>query len=138
MTRFGAFSTGDMDVLKLAGAVVLGLFALALWYGFVRTVPVEAAAGVIRAKVHKPAGQYTVTPVGLDRGFRMPSSVPIGEAYVLTIELEDIAGAVAAVVNPLQARSLDVGDRIRIHYQRRGFPPLWERLTVTRVESAHP
>jgi hypothetical protein len=126
-----------MSTVQLTAAAGFALVALAMWWGFLRPVPEIRATGVVEAKVHKPAGEYQRTPVELSRGFRAPTRVPTAEAWIFQVRLDESGELAAVAQNVIAAREFEVGDRVDIAFQRRGFPPLWERVTVIRMES-HP
>ena len=120
--------------LEFGAIVLLAGFSLVLWQAFLRQVPVEVATGTITEKVYKPEGTYDQHQHGLDRGFRMPVRIPVAEGYILVIRLDQGEGTAGASVNMIQARQFNPGDRVRIHYQVRGIPSIWERFTVLDVQ----
>lgn len=127
-----------MSTLQLALAALLALFALAMWWGFIRTVPETTATGVIEAKVYKPEGTYERVPVELDRGFRVPTRIPTAEGYIFQVRLDGSGEITGVALNTILSRQFDEGDRVVVRFQRRGFPPLWERLTVTGMDPPEP
>ena len=125
-----------MATLKLTAAAVLAAFAFAMWYAFIRRVPEESAEGTITDKLYKPAGTYSLQHPGVDRGFRMPTSIPIAEAYVFAVRLDGAGEQVAAALNTIESRQFKVGQRVRVQFQRRGLPLLWQRITVNSMSPA--
>lgn len=124
-------SAGNVVLWVLAA--IFALFALLMWFAFLRPVPTTTAAGRIVEMQYKPEGTYQQHQSGLSRGFRMPNSIPMAEAYILGIEL-DSGERVAASVNVVESREYSIGQRVRIGYVVRGVPPIWERFTVVALE----
>lgn len=127
-----------MSTLQWAAVLLLALFALAMWWGFIRTVPEATATGVIEAKVYKPEGTYERAPVELQRGFRMPVRIPLAEGYIFQVRIDGSGEIAYVALNTILSRQFEEGDRIVVRFQRRGFPPLWERVTVIGMEEADP
>ncbi|NJD10276.1 MAG: hypothetical protein FIB01_07465 [Gemmatimonadetes bacterium] len=124
-----------MELVKPAAIVILLGFAAAMWYGFIRPVPEQTAMGRILAKYHKPEGETVVSISGANRGFQTPTRIPIAEAYLFDVEL-DGGQRVGASLNVVMGRDLGEGQRVRVRYIKRGFPPFWSKLMVTALEPA--
>jgi hypothetical protein len=109
-----------MDSWKLVG--IAALFALSglLWVGFVRRGPERTALGT----------------VGANRGFNTPTNIEIPESNVFELRLDGIAEPVRASFNTVKGRQFEVGQRVRVQYVRRGFPPLWQRIGVVDMTPA--
>lgn len=127
-----------MARLQLAAAFVLGLVALAVWWGFLRRAPETTAIGVVEARVHKPPGEFQRVPMELQRGFRTPTRIPLAEAWLFEVRLDEPDEVVGVSLNAILGRGFDIGDRVRLSFARRGFPPLWTRITVTSMEHVEP
>jgi hypothetical protein len=125
-----------MDTPKLLGALALALVAALLWFAFLRRTPEETATGVITHKVYKPAGTYTQQPVGTDRGFRVPTNIPIAEGYLFGVRLDDGGDPVGVALNEVSSRQYEVGQRVRLRLTHRGLPPLWQRAVVLDMTPA--
>jgi hypothetical protein len=125
-----------MDLPKLLGAVALAAVAALMWFAFIRRTPEETATGTITHKVYKPAGTYTQQPVGADRGFRVPTNIPMAEGYIFNVALDGGAEPVAVSLNAVSSRQYEVGQRVRLRLTHRGLPPLWQRAVVLDMSPA--
>src|SRR5216684_2590349 len=114
-------------------AAICGVFALLLWFVFLRPVAQKTAQGVITHKILKPAGQYVQYPVGMRSAFFAPSHIPIAECYVFTIQVDDLAADVAVALNTLAAEEYEVGQKVKIQYEERSLPGIWRRVYVTQM-----
>jgi hypothetical protein len=114
----------------LAVAIVFAVIAVAIWAVFLRPVPVETASGIITRKTFKPAGTYWQYPVGIDRGFRTATPIPIAEAYVFEIEIDGVQGPVFFSLNTVASQAFVVGQSVQIRYKTRVIPLLFKRLYV--------
>jgi hypothetical protein len=119
-----------MDGSKLAGIAALGALAAIAWLAFVHRGPERVALATILTKGYVAASTYTQQPIGADRGFRTPTSIPIAESYAFELELDGVSDPVRASFNAVKSRQFDVGQRVRVQYARRGIPPFWQRITV--------
>jgi hypothetical protein len=120
-------------VLTLVAAAVLAALAAVLWFVLVRPVPEETAAATIMAKTLRAAGTYTQQMVGSDRAFRVPTEIPVAEAYVLKLAVDGMARPVQVSLNTVQGRGLEAGQRVQVRYIRRTFRPFWRRVIVVEV-----
>lgn len=123
-----------MPTKEMVLAGIFLSFAAVIWLVFLRPVPVEKLTGIIRTKVFKPAGEYMQYQPGNRTSFRTPTRIPIEECYVLGIEVEGERDEFKYAVNTTAATRFEVGQRVVIEYQRRGFPPFWRRVYVTDVQ----
>ena len=114
----------------LAVAIVFAVIAVAIWAVFLRPVPVETASGIITRKTFKPAGTYWQYPVGIDRGFRTATPIPIAEAYVFELEIDGLQGPVFFSLNTVASQAFEVGQSVQIRYKTRVIPLLFKRLYV--------
>lgn len=115
-------------------AVLFGIFALALWLVFLRPVATLAATGTITAKTFRENATYWQAQPGLERGFRTPTPIPIAEAYVFEVSLDESRERVTYALNTQASEAFREGDRVRVRYQRRGVPPFWTRVYVLDME----
>jgi|RhiMetdeSRZDD1v2_1073273.scaffolds.fasta_scaffold09626_8 hypothetical protein len=115
---------------KLIAAAVLALLAGAMWVGFARAAPRQTALGTITAKVHKPEGTYQQVPSGLDRGFRVPTNIPIAESFLFNITVDGLDEPVATALNTIRSRQFEEGQRVKVTFERRGFGPFLRRIRV--------
>jgi hypothetical protein len=127
-----------MRTFQLVAAGLLLAFAGAMWWGFLREVPETTLTGVIEDMIYKPEGEYQPTPTGTNRGFRGTTGIPMAEGYIFHVRLDDSGEMARAALNMISSQQFKEGDRVRVGFQRRGFPPLWERITVTRMDPLAP
>lgn len=78
--------------------------------------------GVIVAKTFKPASTYTQVPVGINRGMRMSTDIPIAESYIFEIRADGLDRTIFFSLNTVASQAFDVGQRVRISYRKRGIP----------------
>lgn len=114
----------------LFAAGSFAFLALAIYVIFLRPVPVENATGSITEKTFKPAGTYWQYPVGLDRGFRTATPIPVAEADVFQLAVDGFPGPVFYSTNTVDSRSFSVGQRIAIQYRKRVIPFAGTRIYV--------
>jgi hypothetical protein len=114
----------------LISAVILALTSAAIWFVFLRSVPVSLATGVIAAKHLKPAGTYWQYPGGATRSFYTANPIPIEECYVFEIQVDGFAEPFRTALNKLAGESFQPGQRVRVQYEERGVPPFWRRAYV--------
>ena len=117
-------------------AAIFALFALLMWFSFLRPVPRETAAGVITKKTFKPAGTYTQYPGGDRSSFYTPAKIPIAEAYIFTIQLTDPPRVAYFVLNTVGSEGFAIGQKVRIEYEMRGFPLMAKRYLVFNMTHA--
>jgi hypothetical protein len=120
----------------LALAVAFALLALLIWWVFLRPVPRQTASGVITQKTFKPASTYWQYPGGERTNFWTPTAIPIAECYVFTVRVEGQPVEAYFALNTTAAKSFEVGQGVTISYERRGLPPLWERVYVMDMRHA--
>ena len=111
-------------------AAVGAVFALGIWYVFVRPVPRQSADGVITQKTFKPASTYWQYPGGQRTNFWTPTAIPIAACYVFAIRVDGQPAQAFYALNTTAAKAFEVGQRVKISYETRGLPPLWERVYV--------
>jgi hypothetical protein len=115
-------------------AIIFGGTAAVIWGIFLRPVPVRTASGKITGKSYKPAGTYWQYPVGLDRGFRTATPIPISEAYVFAIVLPGYGGPVFYSLNTGAARNFEVGQTVQLTFRERTVPFAGKRVYVINME----
>jgi hypothetical protein len=120
--------------------IVAGFFALlslAIWFVFLRPVPRQIAVGVITAKHYKPAGTYTRSEtLGRRSGFYTQTSIPIAAGYVFKVNVETLPFLARVALNVGAAEAFELGQTVRIEYQIRGVPGLWQRAYVLSMQAA--
>jgi hypothetical protein len=122
--------------LMIVIAFVFALIAGLIWFTFLRPVPVQTAAGVIRSKSYKPAGEYWQQPVGNRDGFWTATRIPIAECYIFGIQVDGRAGEARVSLNTVEAQAFNIGQRVQIEYVERGLPLIWKRVYVTEMKCA--
>ncbi len=111
-------------------AVFFAIVLIAIWAVFLRPVPVQKAAGTIKYKIFKPAGEYVQYPVGVNRGFMLPNKIPIAESNIFGIQVDGSGEVVGYALNTVASKKFEVGNRVQIEYQGRKLPFVWRRLYV--------
>jgi hypothetical protein len=115
-------------------AAVGAVFALGIWYVFVRPVPRQSADGVITQKTFKPASTYWQQPTGNRTNFWTPVGIPIAECYVFSIRLDDRPVEAIFSLNTTAAESFETGQRVSIDFEERGIPLVWKRVYVVEMK----
>jgi hypothetical protein len=116
-------------------AILFAVLAGGIWFVFLRPVPIKSAVGEITRKTFKPAGTYWQYPPGLDRGFRTATPIPVAEAYVFEITVDEFGGPAFYSLNTVASQVFNVGKRVQIRYQERGIPFIWQRVYVVDMSS---
>jgi hypothetical protein len=116
-----------------AAAVIFAATAGVLWAMFLRPVLIQHGTAEIRAKTYKPAGTYWQQQVGISRGFRTPTPIPVAESYVLELYCSEINSAGFFSIATAEEAKYQVGQHVAIEYQRRGLPLVGYRTTVLSV-----
>jgi hypothetical protein len=111
-------------------AIFFAVASAAIWAVFLRPIPVQIAFGRITGKRFKPEGTYWQYPVGLDRGFRTATPIPIAEADVFELAIDGFAGPVFYSLNTVASKGFDVGQKIQIRYRERTIPLVGTRIYV--------
>jgi hypothetical protein len=127
-----------MPKLPLVLAALFLAVGALIWLTFLRPVPRHSDAGTIRAKTFKPAGQYVRYDPGASRGMRMPTEIPIAEAFIFEIELDGRSETVGYALNTSASEKFAVDQRVRVDYKERSFGPFWSRVYVVGMEPLAP
>jgi hypothetical protein len=90
--------------------------------------------GRITNKTFKPAGTYWQFPVGLERGFRTANPIPIAEAYVFEIAVEEFKNPLFFSLNTIASNSFDIGQQVDISYRARAIPFLWKQIYINDMK----
>ena len=116
------------------------ILAFLLFVVLLRMVSAVATAGegVIVKKTFRPASVYTQVPVGVGRGMRTSSEIPIAESYVFEIRADGLDENVFCDLNTVASRPFEVGDRVRITYRRRGVPFAAKKYLVLDMQPVRP
>jgi hypothetical protein len=118
-------------IIYFSFAAVCALFALGMWFAFLRPAEIRLATGVITSKTYKPAGQYVQYPAGMRRdSFYSPNRIPIAECYILIMHVDELAADVGYAANIPEAETYNVGQQVTIRYQVKGIPGIWRRVFV--------
>lgn len=118
--------------------VCSAIAAVVVAFVFLRRVTQLQSGGVVAAKWLAPASTYSQAHVGLQRGFRTPTPVPMPEHYVFEVRLDGDAAVPSGEVvryslNTVAAERFEVGQRVRVVYERRGVPYIWSRIYVKEM-----
>jgi hypothetical protein len=121
--------------ILLSFAAVCAVFALLMWFVFLRPATTKAAQGVITYKVLKPAGQYVQYPTFTSGSFYTPNIIPTSECYVFVIQVDQLSASLAYSLNTVASERFDVGQKVNIQYQERGLPGILRRIYVTSMSA---
>jgi hypothetical protein len=119
-------------------AVVAGIIAVLLFAVVFRMTSAMAtsADGTIVGKTFRPTSAYTQAPVGLDRGMRTPTEIPIAESYVFEIRVDGMTPSLFYALNTVASRDFAVGQRVRVTYRSRGVPFAAKKYLVLDMQLA--
>ena len=126
----------DPITLKLGGAVALAAFAGLMWFGFIRSVPQQAALGTILSKGEMAGRTYVQQRTGQGGVPTTPNLIELAPANTFEISLDGRADPVYASFNTVMGQAFQPGQRVRVQYTIRGIPLLWHRVTVTDMTAA--
>jgi hypothetical protein len=113
-----------------AVAIFFGIAGIAIWAVFLRSSPIQTAAGSITKKTFKPAGTYWQYPAGLSRGFQLATPIPIAEANVFELAVNGFDGPIFFSLNTIASQHFCVGQNVLIHYQEKTIPFIARRVYV--------
>jgi hypothetical protein len=119
----------------IAIAVILALFAGAIWYALVRPVTPRVAYGTIVGKTYQPAGEYERIRSGPRREFWSSDRIRLPEGYLFDIRLENDAHLRYSLELHAAAR-FEPGMRVQIQYDERSLPFLWTRAYIRDMKAA--
>jgi hypothetical protein len=111
-------------------AILFAVLAGGIWVVLLRPVPLKAAIGTIIQKTFKPAGTYWRYPVGVSRGFRTATPIPVAEAYVFEVKVGRFESPIFYSLNSVASQAFEVGARVQIRYHERTIPLIWKRVYV--------
>jgi len=110
------------------------VLALGIWFVFLRAAPLRTATGIIRSKTFAPAGEYVQYQPGTRQGFYTPTTIPTSEHFIIGIHVPGQPAELRYAANPTEAAGLRVGQQVRVEYQERGVPPIWNRVYVINLK----
>ena len=125
-----------MQRFYIITAIIFAIGFLAIWFVFLRPVPIQTATGTIRGKAFREGGVYWQGHQGLSRGFRTPTPIEIAEAYVFQIEVGGLPEPLTYALNTVASDSFAVGDVVHVEFQTVGVPPFWTRSYVREIQPA--
>ena len=120
--------------LLLICADLLALAAVMIGCVFLKTSAPRSATGVIRSKTGIGGGTYQQQQVGVDRGFRAATQIPIAPSYSFQVELDGGGGMAVCSLNVDAAKEFGVGQKVKVDYIVRGMKPIWSRIFITHME----
>jgi hypothetical protein len=125
----------EMSVQTWIAVALLAAFSLTMFAVFLTKRDTKTTTATIKTKTFVPESTYNPTVQGANRGFRTPPSIAIAAHYTLELDADGL-GSVRASVNEVAAKQLNVGDRVTIKYQVRGFLGIWKKVYVLEVTPA--
>lgn len=123
-----------MAKFQLIVAPVFLVLALGIWFVFLRPAPLRTAMGIIRSKTFEPAGSYVQYQPGSRQGFYAPTTIPTSEHFVIGVQVPGQSTELRYAANPAEASALEIGQQVRVEYQERGVPPIWNRVYVIALK----
>jgi hypothetical protein len=111
-------------------AVVFGV----IWSVFLRPMTIQETTGVITDKYFEPEMERFITsnPNGQDFKGRS-TTMKVAEGYVFKIKLDASENIVSYALNTVGSGYFEVGNKVKIKYQKKGIPFLWERIYVLEM-----
>jgi hypothetical protein len=127
-----------MELSAVANTLLVcaGVFAFAaIFIGciFLKASSSRTATGVIRTKTGYGGGTYLQQQVGVQRGFRASTSIPIAPSYTFEVAVEGLPDLARCSLNTVAAEKFDVGQKVRVEYIVRGMKPFWSRVYITNM-----
>lgn len=122
-----------MNIILIGTSIFFVLAAIVIFLVFLRPAVETTASGTILSLSSKAADTYVQHQSGGSRGFRTPTEIAIAEATILEIKLDDRADPIRYSVNTLAGEEFEVGQRVSVNTQERGFKPIWHRVYVMDV-----
>ena len=117
-------------------AVLVLLSAGAMWYALVRPVPRQAATGVIASKTFQPAHNIKRFPGGAGRESWTQEEFRVPDGYVFQFDAGGLAAPVYYSCDARVAAGYEVGQKVRVEYEERGFPLMSKRIRVIGMARA--
>jgi hypothetical protein len=111
-------------------AILFAVLTGGIWVVLLRPVPLKTAMGTITKRSFKPAGTYWQHRVGVNRGFRTATPIPIAEAYIFEVAVDGFGSPVFYSLNTVASQAFEVGTRVQVRYQERSIPFIWKRVYV--------
>ena len=122
-----------LPLIFSAIAVVAALGGVVIWLVFLRPVPEQTGMGVIEDKVFQAAHTVSRPPSGTKRQDWSSRQMQMPDQYVFAIRLEEGNTVTSYAMGAAGADHFDIGQNVRVRYQRRGLPPFWTRLYVLEM-----
>ena len=122
---------------NLIVAVFFAATAPLIWFVFLRPMPVLLTSGTITSKTYRPPGTHWQFPAGSNRGFQSGNPIPIADCYGFEISVEGIKNPFRVALNTVTSEQFQVGQKVRLSYQERGIPFVWNRVYVLEMDSLH-
>lgn len=119
-----------MTLPYVVASVTFLIVSIAVWAVFLRPVARHTGRGTVRSRTYFEEGTYWQTHVGVSRGLRTPTPIPIAGGYTFLIELEGSGEEVSCSLSTLESEGYSTGDRVEVEYERRGVAPFWMRVYV--------
>lgn len=116
--------------IQLIVASAFLVVALGIWVVFLRPAPLRTATGIVRSKTFQASGAYVQYQPGTRQGFYTPTTIPTSEHFIIGIQVPGYPTELRYAANPTEASGLEIGQQVRVDYQERGIPPVWNRVYV--------
>jgi len=120
--------------MSLAAAATL--LSAAIWYGFVRPADRVRGGGVITGKTFVPAHTIKRLQAGANRQVWTEEQFRVPDSYLFQLSVEDVPTVVQYSLDALSAKQFEVGQKVTVQYEVRGFPLMSKRIRVTGMTRA--
>jgi hypothetical protein len=117
-------------------AVLVLLSAGATWYALVRPVPQQAATGVIASKTFQPAHTIKRFQGGAGRESWTQEEFRVPDGYVFQLDVDGSPPPVYYSCDARASAGYEVGQKVRVEYEERGFPLMSKRIRVIGMARA--
>ena len=111
-------------------AIALIVLAAVLWFGLLRHGLEQTGRGLVLEKTQRAVGAHAQYPVEANRSFRQPNVIRLEESFVFEVRLDGTDRPVRVSFNTVKARQFVPGQRVEVQFISRGFPPLWQRISI--------
>jgi hypothetical protein len=122
--------------LALFAALVVALFSIVMWYGFVRYVPQLSGSAIITSKTFQPAHTVKRFQGGARRESWTQEEFRVPDGYVFQLNVDGLQAPVYYSCDARAAATYEVGQKVRVQYEERGFPLMSKRIRVIGMARA--
>jgi hypothetical protein len=114
----------------LLSAAVAAFLSLGMWYAFVRPVRQVSYNGVITMKSFQPAHTVKRLQAGANRQSWTEEEIRVPDSYVFQLSLDGLPTPAEYSLDAQTAEGYQVGQRVKVQYEERGFPLMSKRIRV--------